>query len=119
MLASGSCSVRSIDNGADLMRHLARELPPASDLRRSMLCAAIPARDLVVAPQGAQHVSGLKRMAANFATENGEIVVRGGGRGALRSGLPGQIDALGEAIGAGDRQGACERRSRRTRGPSC
>ena len=55
----------------------------------------------VVAPQGAQHAYGLKRMAADGFNENGEIVVPDCVRVALGP-LIGQIDALDEAIGAID-----------------
>jgi len=55
----------------------------------------------LVAPQGAQHAYGLKRMAADGFNENGEIVVPDHVRVALGP-LVGQIDALDEAIGAID-----------------
>jgi transposase len=57
----------------------------------------------LIAPQGAHHAYGLKRMAADGFNENGEIVVPDCVRGALRS-LVGQIDAPDEAIGAIDRE---------------
>ena len=57
----------------------------------------------LIAPQGAQHAYGLKRVAADGFNENGEIVVPDCVRGALRS-LVGQIDALDEAIGAIDKE---------------
>jgi transposase len=57
----------------------------------------------LIAPQGAQHAYGPKRVAADGFNENGEIVVPDCVRGALRS-LVGQIDALDEAIGAIDKE---------------
>ena len=57
----------------------------------------------VVAPQGAQHAYGLKRLAADGFDDSGEIVVPDCVRAALRP-LVGQIDALDEAMG--DRPGA-------------
>jgi hypothetical protein len=57
----------------------------------------------LIAPQGAQHAYGLKRVAADGFNENGEIVVPDCVRGTLRS-LVGQIDALDEAIRAIDRE---------------
>jgi transposase len=57
----------------------------------------------LIAPQGAHHAYGLKRMAADGFNENGEIVIPDCVRGALRS-LVGQIDALDEAIGGIDRE---------------
>src|SRR5260370_27241803 len=90
--------VRSIDNQAALMRHRAREL---LDGQRTAALNALRghlAEIGVVAPQGAQHAYGLKRMAADGFNENGEIVVPDCVRRALRS-LVGPINALDEAIG--------------------
>ena len=95
--------VRSIDNRADLMRHRTRELLAG---QRTALLNALRghlAEIGLVAPQGAQHAYGLKRMVADGFNENGEIVVPDCVRGALRA-LVGQIDALDEAIGAIDRE---------------
>ena len=95
--------VRSIDNQADLMRHRTRELLAG---QRTALLNALRghlAEIGLVAPQGASHAYGLKRMVADGFNENGEIVVPDCVRGALRS-LVGQIDALDEAIGAIDRE---------------
>jgi transposase len=91
--------VRSFDNQAELMRHRARELLAG---QRNALRGHLAEIGLI-APQGAQHAYGLKRMAADGFNENGEIVVPDCVRGALRS-LVGQIDALDEAIGAIDRE---------------
>ena len=57
----------------------------------------------VVAPQGAQHAYGLKRLAADGFDDNGEIVVPDCVRAALRP-LVGQIDALDEAMAAIDKE---------------
>src|ERR1700684_2479101 len=95
--------VRSIDNQADLMRHRTRELLAG---QRTALLNALRghlAEIGLVAPQGASHAYGLKRMVADGFNENGEIVVPDCVRGALRS-LVGQIDALDEAIGTIDRE---------------
>ena len=95
--------VRSIDNQAELMRHRTRELLAG---QRTALLNALRghlAEIGLVAPQGASHAYGLKRMVADGFNENGEIVVPDCVRGALRS-LVGQIDALDEAIGAIDRE---------------
>ena len=69
--------VRLIDNQADTsMRHRARELlaGPASR-RRSMLCRGHLAEIGLIAPQGAHHAYGLKRMAADGFNGDGEIIV--------------------------------------------
>ena len=95
--------VRSIDNQADLMRHRTRELLAG---QRTALLNALRghlAEIGLVAPQGAHHAYGLKRMVADGFNENGEIVVPDCVRGALRA-LVGQIDALDGAIGAIDRE---------------
>jgi transposase len=95
--------VRSIENQAELMRHRVRELLAG---QRTALLNALRghlAEIGLVAPQGAQHAYGLKRLAAGGFDENGEIVVPDCVRGALRP-LFGQIDALDEAIGAIDKE---------------
>ena len=79
----------------------ARGCSPASARRRSR--ARHLAEIGLIAPQGAHHAYGLKRMAVDGFNENGEIVVPDCVRGALRS-LVGQIDALVEAIVAIDRE---------------
>jgi transposase len=95
--------VRSIDNQAELMRHRAREL--LAGQRTSLLNAlrGHMAEIGVVAPQGAQHAYGLKRLAADGFDDNGEIVVPDCVRAGLRS-LVGQIDALDKAIAAIDKE---------------
>ena len=95
--------VRSIDNQAELMRHRARELLAGQRTAALNALRGHLAEIGLVAPQGAQHAYGLKRMAVDGFNENGEIVVPDCVRGALRS-LVGQIDALDEAIGAIDRE---------------
>ena len=105
--------VRSIDNQADLMRHRTRELLAG---QRTALLNALRghlAEIGLVAPQGASHAYGLKRMVADGFNENGEIVVPDCVRGALRS-LVGQIDALDEAIGAIDKELAASVKSDET-----
>ena len=97
--------VRSIDNQAELMRHRARELLAGQRTAALNALRGHLAEIGLIAPQGAHHAYGLKRMVVDGFNENGEIVVPDCVRGALRS-LVGQIDALDEAIGA-DRQGAC------------
>ena len=95
--------VRSIDNQAELMHHRARELLSGQRTAALNALRGHLAQIDLIAPQGAQHAYGLKRMAVDGFNENGEIVVPGCVRGALRS-LVGQIDALDEAIGAIDRE---------------
>ena len=95
--------VRSTDNQAELMRHRARELLAGQRTAALNALRGHLAEIGLIAPQGAQHAYGLKRMAADGFNENGEIVVPDCVRGALRS-LVGQIDALDEAIGAIDRE---------------
>ena len=95
--------VRSIDNQAELMRHRARELLAGQRTAALNALRGHLAEIGLIAPQGAQHAYGLKRMAADGFDESGEIVVPDCVRGALRS-LVGQIDALDEAIGAIDRE---------------
>ena len=93
--------VRSIENQAALMRHRARELLAGQRTAALNALRGHLAEIGLVAPQGAQHAYGLKRMAADGFNENGEIVVPDCVRGALGP-LIGHIDALDEAIGAID-----------------
>ena len=93
--------VRSIENQAALMRHRARELLAGQRTAALNALRGHLAEIGLVAPQGAQHAYGLKRMAADGFNENGEIVVPDCVRDALGP-LVGQIDALDEAIGAID-----------------
>src|SRR5271169_3772577 len=67
--------VRSIDNQADLMRHRARELLAGQRTAALNALRGHLAEIGLIAPQGAQHAYGLKRMAADGFNENGEIVV--------------------------------------------
>ena len=107
--------VRSIDNQADLMRHRTRELLAG---QRTALLNALRghlAEIGLVAPQGASHAYGLKRMVADGFNENGEIVVPDCVRGALRS-LVGQST---RSMRPSERStGSLRRRSKRTRRPS-
>jgi transposase len=85
------------------MRHRARELLAGQRTAALNALRGHLAEIGLIAPQGAHHAYGLKRMAVDGFNENGEIVVPDCVRGALRS-LAGQIDALDEAIGAIDRE---------------
>src|ERR1700678_4803790 len=95
--------VRSIDNQADLMRHRTREL--LAGQRTALLNAlrGLLAEIGLIAPQGAHHAYGLKRVAIDGFDANGQVLVPDCVRVALRP-LVGQIDALDEAIGALDRE---------------
>ena len=86
------------------MRHRTRELLAGQRTAALNALRGHLAEIGLIAPQGAHHAYGLKRMAADGFNENGEIVVPDCVRGALRS-LVGQIDALDEV--RSDRQGAC------------
>ena len=101
--ASGSCRCVRSRTRPQLMRHRARELLAGQRTAALNALRGHLAEIGVVAPQGAQHAYGLKRMAADGFDENGEIVVPDCVRVALRP-LVGQIDALDEAIGAIDRE---------------
>ena len=95
--------VRSIENQAELMRHRARELLAG---QRTSLINALRGHlgEIgVVAPQGAQHAYGLKRLVADGFDENGEFVLPDCVRQALAP-LVRQIDALDEAIAAIDQE---------------
>jgi hypothetical protein len=67
--------VRSIDNQAELMRHRARELLAGQRTAALNALRGHLAEIGLIAPQGAQHAYGLKRMAVDGFNENGEIVV--------------------------------------------
>jgi transposase len=95
--------VRSIDNQAELMRHRARELLAGQRTAALNALRGHLAEIGLIAPQGAQHAYGLKRMAADGFDEYGEVVVPNCVRAALRP-LVSQIDALDEAIGAIDKE---------------
>src|SRR5271169_3783291 len=95
--------VRSIENQAELMRHRARELLAGQRTATLNAVREHLAEIGVVAPQGAQHAYGLKRLAVDGFDEYGEVVVPDCVRVALRP-LVSQIDALDEAIGAIDKE---------------
>src|SRR5271170_5245217 len=67
--------VRSIDNQAELMRHRARELLAGQRTAALNALRGHLAEIGVVAPQGAQHAYGLKRLAGGGFDEYGEVVV--------------------------------------------
>ena len=75
--------LRGIENQAELMRHRVREL--LSGQRTALLNALRGhlSEIGIVAPQGAQHAYRLKRLVADGADENGEIVVAASVREAL------------------------------------
>ena len=93
--------VRSIENQAQLMRHRARELLAGNRTRMLNALRGHLAEIGIVAPQGAQHAYALKRLAADGADENGEIVVPDCVRESLAP-LVHQIDAIDEEIEAID-----------------
>jgi transposase len=95
--------VRSVENQAELMRHRARELLAGQRTRALNALRGHLAEIGVVAPQGAQHAYGLKRLLADGFNADGEIVVPDCVRAALEP-LVRQIDALDEAIGAIDKE---------------
>jgi transposase len=84
--------VRSIDNQAELMRHRARELLAGQRTAALNALRGHLAEIGLIAPQGAQHAYGLKRLAGDGFDENGEVVVPDCVRVALRP-LISQIDA--------------------------
>jgi transposase len=93
--------VRAVENQAALMRHRARD--QLSGQRVALLNALRGhlSEVGVVAPQGGQNALRLKRMLADGADENGEIVIPECVRVALRP-LGAQIDALDAALRAID-----------------
>src|ERR1700723_784562 len=74
--------VRSIDNQAELMRHRARELLAGHRTAALNALRGHLAEIGVIAPQGAQHAYGLKRIAADGLNKKREILVPGWGGGA-------------------------------------
>ena len=90
--------LRGIENQAELMRHRVRDL--LSGQRTALLNALRGhlSEIGIVAPQGAQHAYRLKRLLADGADENGEIVVAASVREALAP-LGAEIEALDAAIG--------------------
>ena len=94
-------ALRSVDNQAAVMRHRIREQLVG---QRTALLNALRGHLSeigVVTAQGAQHAYRLKRMLADGADENGEIVIPEHVRVALAP-LAAQIDALDQAIVAID-----------------
>lgn len=96
-------AVREVANQAELMRHRTRELLAGNRTRMLNALRGHLAEIGVVAPQGAQHAYGLKRLLATGHDENGEIVVPDCVREALAP-LAGQIDAIDAEIEAIDDQ---------------
>ena len=94
-------ALRSIDNQAAVMRHRVREQLVG---QRTALLNALRGHLSeigLVAAQGAQHAYRLKRMLADGADENGEIVIPERVRVVLAP-LAAQIDSLDQAIAAID-----------------
>ena len=94
-------ALRSSDNQVAVMRHRVREQLVG---QRTALVNALRghlSKIGLVAAQGAQHAYRLKRMPADGADENGEIVVPERVRVALAP-LAAQIDALDHGIAAID-----------------
>ena len=102
--------LRGIENQAELMRHRVRER--LSGQRTALLNALRGhlSEIGIVAPQGAQHAYRLKRLLADGADENGEIVVPAGVREALAP-LGAEIEALDAAIGEIDDELAAKARA--------
>jgi transposase len=96
-------AVREVENQAELMRHRTRELLAGNRTRMLNALRGHLAEIGVVAPQGAQHAYGLKRLLAAGHDENGEIIVPACVREALAP-LAGQIDAIDAEIEAIDGQ---------------
>jgi transposase len=94
-------AVREVENQAELMRHRTRELLAGNRTRMLNALRGHLAEIGVVAPQGAQHAYGLKRLLTAGHDDNGEIVVPACVREALAP-LAQQIDAIDEEIEAID-----------------
>jgi transposase len=90
-------AVRAVENQAELMRHRTRELLAGNRTRMLNALRGHLAEIGVVAPQGAQHAYGLKRLLTAGHDENGEIVVPDCVREALAP-LAQQIDAIDDAL---------------------
>jgi transposase len=90
-------AVRAVENQAELMRHRTRELLAGNRTRMLNALRGHLAEIGVVAPQGAQHAYGLKRLLTAGHDENGEILVPDSVRTALAP-LARQIDAIDEEI---------------------
>ena len=96
-------AVRAVANQAELMRHRTRELLAGNRTRMLNALRGHLAEIGVVAPQGAQHAYGLKRLLTAGHDADGEIVVPDCVREALAP-LAGQIDAIDAEIEAIDDQ---------------
>jgi transposase len=96
-------AVREVENQAELMRHRTRELLAGNRTRMLNALRGHLAEIGVVAPQGAQHAYGLKRLLTAGHDDSGEIVVPDSVRKALAP-LAQQIDAIDEEIDAIDDQ---------------
>ena len=93
--------VRTVENQPELMRHRVREAL-AGDRTRLLIALRGHLGEIgVIAPQGAQHAYGLKRLAETEIDEHGEILVPDGVRASLAP-LVRQIDAIDEEIQAID-----------------
>ena len=86
-------AVREVENQAELMRHRTRELLAGNRTRMLNALRGHLAEIGVVAPQGAQHAYGLKRLLTAGHDENGEILVPDSVRKALAP-LAQQIDSI-------------------------
>jgi len=96
-------AVRTVENQAELMRHRTRELLAGNRTRMLNALRGHLAEIGIVAPQGAQHAYGLKRLLTIGHDENGEILVPDCVRTALAP-LARQIDSIDEEIAAIDDQ---------------
>src|SRR5271154_1953113 len=96
-------AVRAVANQAELMRHRTRELLAGNRTRMLNALRGHLAEIGVVAPQGAQHAYGLKRLLTAGHDDNGEIVVPDCVREALAP-LARQSDAIDDEIEAIDDQ---------------
>jgi transposase len=99
----GFVAVREVEDQAELMRHRTRELLVGNRTRMLNALRGHLAEIGVVAPQGAQHAYGLKRLLTAGHDDSGEIVVPDSVRTALAP-LAKQIDAIDEEIEAIDGQ---------------
>ncbi len=96
-------AVREVENQAALMHHRTRELLAGNRTRMLNALRGHLAEIGVVAPQGAQHAYGLKRLLTAGHDDSGEIVVPDSVRKALAP-LAQQIDAIDDEIAAIDDQ---------------
>jgi transposase len=96
-------AVRTVENQAALMHHRTRELLAGNRTRMLNALRGHLAEIGVVAPQGAPHAYGLKRLLTAGHDDSGEIVVPDSVREALAP-LAGQIDGIDAEIEAIDDQ---------------